>query len=137
MKKAKTKVREKFLAALMLDGASRDKYGNFKRGIQENYVTGMSEYHVSPEVVLRILNASIPPPGWNSCMKQDGGGDSGAMFVQTVDDTWKNNIICQKCGKKGHLAWECKSKKKPDQVHANVAEEDSDEDKQENLFVQH
>jgi hypothetical protein len=137
MKKAKKKVREKFLAALMLDGANYDKYGNLKRSIQENYVTRTSEYPVSPEVVLRILNAYVPPPGWNRRMKQDGRGDSGGMFAQTDDDTWKKNITCHKCGKKGHLARECKSKKKPDQVHANVEEEDSDEDKDKNLFVQH
>jgi hypothetical protein len=69
-------------------------------------------------------------------MKQDGGGDSRAMFAQTDDDTWKKNITCHKCGKKGHLDWECKSKKEPDQVHANVEEEESDEDKDKNIFTQ-
>ncbi len=59
------------------------------------------------------------------------------MFPQTDNDTWKKNITCHKCGKKGHLAWECKPKKEPDQVHANMAEEDSDEDEDKNLFVQH
>jgi hypothetical protein len=63
LKKAKKKVREKFLTALMLDGANHDKYGNLKRSIQENYVTGTSKYPVSPEVVLRILNAYKPPAG--------------------------------------------------------------------------
>jgi hypothetical protein len=121
----------------MLDRANCDKYGDLKRGIQENYVTRTSKYPVSPEVVLRILNAYVPPPGWNRRMKQDRGGDSGVMFTQTDEGTWKKNITCHKCGKKGHLARECKSKKEPDQVHANVEEEDSDEDKDENLFVQH
>jgi hypothetical protein len=59
------------------------------------------------------------------------------MFAQTNNDTWKKNITCHKCGKKGHLAWEYKSKNKLEQVHANVKEEDSDKDKDENLFVQH
>jgi hypothetical protein len=45
-------VQEKFLAALMLNRANRDKYGGLKRSMQENYVTGTSEYPVSPEVVL-------------------------------------------------------------------------------------
>ena len=134
MKKAKKKVQEKFLAALMLDGANRDKYGDLKRSIQENYVTGTSKYPVSPEVVLRILNAYVPPAGWNRCMKQDGGGDSGAMFAQTDNDTWKKNITCHKCGKTGHLARECKSKKEPDQVQTNVEEKESDEDKDKNIF---
>jgi hypothetical protein len=137
LKKAKKKVQEKFLAALMLDGANCDKYGDLKRSIQENYVTGTSEYPVSPEVVLCILNAYVPTTGWNRCMKQDGVGDSGAMFAQTDNDTWKKNITCHKCGEKGHSAWECKSKKEPDQVHANVEEEESDEDKDENIFAQH
>jgi hypothetical protein len=108
-----------------------------KRGIQENYVTGMSKYPVSPEVVQRILNAYVPPPGWKWRMKQDGGGDSRVMLAQPDDDTWKKNITSHKCGKKGHLAPECKSKKQPDQVHANVVEEDSDENNDENLFMQH
>ncbi len=63
MKKAKKKVQEKFLAALMLDGANCDKYGDLKRSIQENYMTGTSKYPVSPEVVLHILNAYVPLPG--------------------------------------------------------------------------
>ncbi len=100
-------------------------------------MTGTSKYPVSPEIVLRILNAYVPPPGWNRHMKQDGVGDSGVMFAQTDDDTWKKNITCHKCGKKGYLAQECKSKNKLDQVHVNVEEEDSDEDKEENLLVQH
>jgi hypothetical protein len=69
LKKAKKKVGEKFLVALVLNGANCDKYGNLKRSIQENYMTGTSKYPVSPEVVLRILNAYIPPAGWNRCMK--------------------------------------------------------------------
>jgi hypothetical protein len=97
LKKAKKKVQEKFLAALMLDGENCYKYGDLKRSIQENYVTRMSEYPVGPEVVLSILNAYVPPAGWNRRMKQDGGGYSGAMFAQTDNDTWKKNITCHKC----------------------------------------
>jgi hypothetical protein len=70
-------------------------------------------------------------------MKQDGGGDSGAMFAQTDNDTWKKNITCHKCGKKGHFSRECKSKKEPDQVNANIEEEELDEDKDKNMFAQH
>jgi hypothetical protein len=57
------------------------------------------------------------------------------MFTQTDDDAWKKNITCHKCGKKGHLAPECKSKNKPEQVHANVEEEDSKEEEDENHFL--
>jgi hypothetical protein len=56
------------------------------------------------------------------------------MFTQTNNDAWKMNITCHKCGKKGYLARECKSKNKPEQVHANVEEADSDKDEDENLF---
>jgi hypothetical protein len=72
----------------------------------ENYVTGTSKYPESPEVVLRILGAYTPAPGWNRHLKQEGGGrDEGAMFVQSDrgDGSWKNNILCHNCGKKGHL----------------------------------
>jgi hypothetical protein len=47
MKEAKKTVHDKFLAALMLNGANRDKYGELKRGMAENYMTGTSEY---PEI---------------------------------------------------------------------------------------
>ena len=42
MKEAKKTVREKFLATLLLNGANRDKYGELKRSMAENYVTGTS-----------------------------------------------------------------------------------------------
>ncbi len=76
MKEAKKTVRKKFLAALMLNGANCEKYGELKHSMVENYVTGTSEYPESPEVVLRILNAYIPPLGWNRRIKQDAGNPS-------------------------------------------------------------
>jgi len=45
---AKKIVKEKFLAALMLSGANRERYGELKRGMAENYMTGTSEYPVRP-----------------------------------------------------------------------------------------
>jgi len=33
--------------------------------MKENFVTGTSTYPESPEAVLRILNAFVPPAGWN------------------------------------------------------------------------
>jgi len=95
MKKAKKTVRDKFLAALMLNGANRDKYGELKRGMAENYVPGTSEYPESTEAVLRILNAHVPPVGWNRCIKQEAGNPSneGAMFAQSSgDDAWKAEV---------------------------------------------
>jgi hypothetical protein len=69
MNKAKKNVREKFLAVLMLSRANSDKYGDLKRSMQENYMTGTSKYPDSPELVLRILDAYVPPPSWNRQMK--------------------------------------------------------------------
>jgi transcriptional regulator with XRE-family HTH domain len=93
LKEAKGIVREKFLAALMLNGANASKYGELKRSMAENYVTGTSEYpeSPSPEVVLRILNAYQPPAGWNMNQRKQyagAGTDEGAMFVQTDNDNW-------------------------------------------------
>jgi hypothetical protein len=65
LKEAKSVVRDKFLAALMLNGANAAKYNKLKRGMAENYMTGTSKYPESPGLVLRILNAYQPPPGWN------------------------------------------------------------------------
>jgi hypothetical protein len=139
MKEAKKTVREKFLAALMLNGANRDKYGELKRSMAENYVTGTSEYPESPEVVLRILNAYVPPVGWNKRIRQDPTNlsDDGALFAQSDgDDSWKANVTCHGCGKKGHLKRECPNKKEDkDQMHATIDEEDNP-DNVETLFVQ-
>ncbi len=65
LKGARSTVRDKFLAALMLNGANAAKYNELKRSIAENFVTGTSEYPESPELILRILNAVQLPSGWN------------------------------------------------------------------------
>jgi hypothetical protein len=62
-KEARKIVREKFLDALMLNGLNQSKYGELKRSMAKNFVTGTNEYPTSPEMVLRILNAYVPPPG--------------------------------------------------------------------------
>jgi hypothetical protein len=126
MRDAKKKGHNKFLAALMLSGVNREKYGKLKRSLGENYVTGTSKYPESPEAVLRILSTYTPPPGWNRRLKQEGGGkDEGAMFVQLEgrDDSWSKNISCHNCRKKGHLKQECPNKKTNkggEQVHSNI-----------------
>jgi hypothetical protein len=61
LKEAKGTVKDKFHAALMLNGANAAKYIELKRSIAENYVTGTSEYPESLELVLCILNAYQPP----------------------------------------------------------------------------
>ncbi len=67
LKEAKSIVRDKFLAALMLIGANAAKYNELKCSIDENYVTGTSKYPESPELVLRILKrqpAQARSGGW-------------------------------------------------------------------------
>jgi hypothetical protein len=143
-KEAKKIMQDKFLAALMLSGVNRDRYGDLKRSMAENYVKGTSKHPKSPEVVLCILSAYVSPAGWNRRVKQGGGGKGGAMFAQSVDDSWKNNITCYKCEKKGHFSRECRSKgdgeklksQENNHVHANV-DKDNDDEVEENLFVQH
>jgi hypothetical protein len=138
MKEAKKTVCKKFLAALMLNGANEQKYGDLKRGMAENHVTGTSEYPESPEVLLCILTVYKPPAGWNK-HRQDAGvvSKEGAMFTQTEGHNWKANVTCHNCKKKGHITREGPNKNKAEvdeQIHANVQEEDLDEG--DNIFVQ-
>jgi hypothetical protein len=88
----------KFLTALMLRGANRDKYGELKRSMAKNSIRVTSECTESPKVVLRILSTYTPPPGWNRHIKQEGGGGAkGDMFVQLDrDDLLKKIITCHK-----------------------------------------
>jgi hypothetical protein len=94
-KEAKKIIQDKFLAALMLSGANCVRYGDLKRSMAEDYVTGTNEYPESSEVVLHIINTYIPPApaGWNRRVKQGRGSEEGAMFAQSVDDSWKNNHL--------------------------------------------
>ncbi len=63
LKEGKKTVREKFLAALMLNGANGEKYNDLKKSMKGNFVTGISTYPKSPEAVLCILNAYQLPAG--------------------------------------------------------------------------
>ena len=63
VKEGKKAIRENFLGAFMLSGVNGAKYNDLKRGMKENFVTGTSTYPDSPEAVLRILNAYVPPAG--------------------------------------------------------------------------
>jgi hypothetical protein len=99
-------------------------------------VTGTIRYPESPEAVLRILNAYQPPAGWNR-RKQDtrAGTEVGTMFAQAKsgDNSWKARINCHKCGKKGHIAWECPKK----EIEQDALTEEEDINKGENIFVQY
>ncbi len=61
LKEGKKTMQEKFLAALILNGANGTKCNNLKRSMKENFVMGTSTYPRSPEAVLCILNAYQPP----------------------------------------------------------------------------
>ena len=142
MKRGKKVVRDKFLAVLMLNGANGQKYGELKRSIAENYVTGTSAYPDSPEVVLHILTAYKPPVGWNKRRGQEAGtaSEEGAMFAQADGGNWKENVKCRACGKKGHIARECPNKNdetaEGEQMHTTIQADDEDLDQGDNIFVQ-
>ncbi len=144
LKEGKKTMREKFLAALMLNGANGTKYNDLKRSMKESFVTGTSTYLGSPEAVLRILNAYQPPVGWGKRRQDAGAGtEEGAMFAQTEgDNSWKTRVNCHNCGKKGHIAREYPERKQTgnqEHIHANIQEDGCNEDgidKGENIFMQ-
>ncbi len=77
----------------MLCGANGAKYNNLKRGMKENFVTGISKYSESPEAVLQILNAYQPPAGWKKRWQEAGTtSKEGATFAQVEggDNSWKS-----------------------------------------------
>jgi hypothetical protein len=129
----------------MLSGANGPKYNDLKRGMKDSIVTGTSTYPESPEAVLRILNAYVPPAGWNKCRQEAGtASEEGAMFAQTGDggeNSWKTKQTCYKCGEKGHITQECPlNQEKQDQMLATIKEEavadKEDTNDGENIFVQ-
>jgi len=113
--------------------------------MKENFVTGTSTYPESPEAVLRILNAYVPPAGWNKHRQEAGtASEEGAMFAQTGDEgenLWKTKQTCYKCGEKGHISRECPlNQEKQDQMHVTIKEEavadKEDTDDGEKIFMQ-
>jgi hypothetical protein len=88
MKDAMKTIRKKILAALMLNGANVQKYGELKRSMAENCIMGTSEYLKSPEVVLCILTAYKPPAGWNK-HKQD----TGAVDIGLVESPFQHTCL--------------------------------------------
>jgi hypothetical protein len=144
LKEGKKTVWEKFLAALMLNGANGTIYNNLKRSMKEIFAMGTSTYPKSPEAVLLILNAYHPPMGWGKRRQDAGAGTKqGAMFAQTEgDNSWKTRVKCHNCGKKGHIARECPERKQArnqEHIHTNIQEggcNEDDIDKGENIFVQ-
>jgi hypothetical protein len=135
---------EKFLAALMLNGANGTKYNNLKRSMKENFMMGTSTYPGSPGAVPRILNAYQPPAGGGMRRQDTGMGiEEGAMFAQTEgDNSWKTRVNCHNCRKKGHIAQECPERKQAgnqEHIHANIQEDgcnEDDIDEGENMFMQ-
>ena len=145
MNKGKKAVCEKFLAALMLSGASGTKYNDLKRGTRENFVTRTCTYSESPEAVHQILNTYQPPSKWNKCWQEaEAASKEGSMFAQTGDggdNSWKSRQICHKCEERGHIAREFPLKEeKQDQMRATIEGEEVSEEEDtnhgENIFVQ-
>ena len=62
------------------------------------------------------------------------------MFVQANGGNWKDNVKCQACGKKGHIAWECPNKNdetaESEQMRTTIQADDKDLDQGDNIFVQ-
>jgi hypothetical protein len=50
--------------------------------MNENFIMRMSTYPESPEAVLQILNAFVPPAGWNKHWQEAGAASKeGAIFA--------------------------------------------------------
>ncbi len=78
------------------NGANRDKYGDLKRSMAENYVTGTSEYPESHEVVLRILNA-LGPKGYLINVARGSVVNEDDLISALQNKIWLVNNFFQHC----------------------------------------
>jgi hypothetical protein len=71
----------------MLSVANRDKYGELKHSMAENYMTGTSEYPESPEVVLHILSKYTPPQDETDASSKKGVVELKERCLHTQKET--------------------------------------------------
>jgi len=118
--------RDRFLAAMFLDGANKSIYGGFLKSIGEDYALGGKQ--VYPDNVEEALQLLMLQEELRTKKKKNGDDDVPKMsFAQ-----FKGK--CFKCKKQGHRIKECpewdkekKSEEKPVSGLQVVMEEDHDE----------
>jgi hypothetical protein len=94
--------RDKFITCVFLAGVDTKKCGKLKTELNNAYVAGQNNYPKTVESVLTMLSHYMNE-GVHMTDKEKGQRNQKS-FTQK-----RKNVMCYKCGKKGHYANKCPS----------------------------
>jgi hypothetical protein len=129
--------KNKMLACMFMQGATRLKYGGVMRQLKQDFALGHDKYPETMEQaiqVLRLCEAKGPKkPKVNT--PSEGlteAEESGLAAAQMSNRTKYKKGLCYNCGKKGHMAPDCPDKK--EQHHVQFSDEPSREITEDSVF---
>jgi hypothetical protein len=94
--------RDKFITCVFLAGVDTKKYGRLKTKLNNAYVAGQNKYPKTVESAVTMLSHSMNNKGVHDMTDGDKGQTDQKSFMQK-----HKNVMCHKCGKKGHYANKC------------------------------
>jgi hypothetical protein len=145
-------VQYEFLAALMLSGANRDRYGALRNELANQYGFGNDLYPKSIDQCLTMMNRRVDAtPSWpqhgtpSQPPREPKQEEEALVFAQgsnkpspSKSSSSKRSssstsgsrggkirmVICKNCGQQGHVSTACPRKQPPDQIHAMANDAD-------------
>ena len=104
--------RELSLATLYIMNSNRQRYGQLKQDLENDYLKGHTNYPSNMIEAQKLLvnYKGSPRNGQQSQRNRQTGSNDGVAFAQTGGQGPKSEARCWKCNKKGHLAYEGKCK---------------------------